>query len=310
MAPDNPTPNPSNPQSQGPLSIAALLRCAADGELTTEQEAALCAHLDESPGCTQRIEFEQRLREACSECYSDEACCPDTLRSTVSQMCEHARDGELEPGRLAPVTRTRSFWNSPLARGVAVAAVLVLMVTLAFQVGQKAGPVDGSAPRLTLASQATQFVSKEHLRCEVLADPDVARKFTATTPEQVPAAFEAVMGKALSIEDLIARAESVKFIDAGRCGVPGTGRSMHVRLATLSEGEPHSASLFVQEDAGDLDIEEGPSYHLAGGKAQPGKPCVFVWRGSGLVFWLVCDRTDAQALRQAVGAPELATDPI
>ncbi len=311
MAQD-PTSNPEQqPTPEADLSIAALLRCAADGELSSEQKARLCAHLDESPGCTQRIEFEQRLREACNDCYADDTCCPETLRTTIGQMCEHARDGEPEPGRLAPVTRSRSFWNSPLARGAALAAVLVLAVTLAFQVGQKSAPVvGGTGPQLTLASQATQFVSKEHTRCIELTDPSLAYKFTANSPEQVPAAFQAVMGKALSIEDLIANAESVSFIDAGRCGVPGGGRSMHIRLATQSASEPHTASLFVQEDLGDLAIEEGPSYHLAGGKAEPDKPCVFVWRSAGLVFWLVCDRTDAKALRQAVGAPELATDPI
>ncbi len=294
------------------LSVAALLRCAADGELTTDQEAQLCSYLDESPGCTQRIEFEQRLRTACCDCFAGEQTCPDELRSSIEKMLgshQSAADHN-EPERLAPITRSPSFWNGgAVARGLAMAAVLVLAVTLAFQVGQRTGMIDGGSSQVLLAARATEFVGLEHLRCELLSDPNVASKFTATLPEDLPRAFQAVMGRTVSLDDIIAHADSIQFIDAGRCGVPGAGKSLHIRLSTLDEGEQRTASLFVQEDHGGLQIEDGQSYHVAKGN-DLGKPCVFVWKNDGMLFWLVCDRSDAQQVREAVGAPALSAGPI
>ena len=317
---DHTTPNPpAAADGSESMSVAALLRCAADGELTAEQEAQLCAHLEQSPGCSKRIEFEQQLRGAWCNADSSDAACPADLRCSIERLCQasavgsSATDGMIDDmsGAEPPqvVTRQRSFWAGPVARGLAIAAVVVLAVTLAFQVGQRSAPVSQS-PQLQLASQATAFVTKEHTKCSKIDNPDNEFKFTATTPEQLPEAFNQVLGRSVSVEDLISEADSVSFVDAGRCGVPGGGRSLHIRLSTIASGEAHTASLFVQEDSGSLEISEGPSYHLAGGKDAPGQPCVFVWRNDGMVYWLVCDQTDAKALRAAVNAPELATDPI
>lgn len=299
------------------LSVAALLRCAADGELTTEQEAQLCAHLDESPGCTQRIEFEQRLRAACCDCFSGEQTCPDELRSSIESMlgseqtaAHHAEPERTQPERLAPITRNPSFWNGgAVARGLAMAAVLVLAVTLAFQVGQRTGMIGQNGSQVLLAARATEFVELEHHRCQLLTDPTVAAKFTATSPEELPQAFETVMGRTVTLEDVIAHADSIQFIDAGKCGVPGAGKSLHIRMSTLDEGTPRTASLFVQQDRGGLQLEEGRSYHLAGGDGMD-KPCVFVWKNDGMLFWLVCDRSDASQVREAVGAPALSAGSI
>ena len=192
---------------------------------------------------------------------------------------------------------------------MALAAVLVLAVVLAFQVGQRSGPSGATTAdaNIQLAARATDFVIKEHLRCDGKGKAEVGYKFTTTRPEDLPAAFEQVMGKKLTLEDLVAHAESIRFVDAGRCGVPGDGRSLHVRLSMPTDQGPHTASLFVQEDLGGLDdLVEGRSYHLAGGKDSQ-KPCVFVWRSSSMIFWLVCDKMDARDLRDAVGAP--AVDP-
>lgn len=318
----NQDPSHQDPSQKGlshadKLSVASLLRCAADGELNAEQEAQLCSYLDESPGCTQRIEFEQRLRAACCDCFSGQQTCPDELRRSVEKMLGSAGSSEIsrahpatDPERLAPMTRKPSFWNGgAVARGVAMAAVLVLAVTLAFQVGQRSGMLGGSGSQVLLAARATEFVEREHLKCELLTNPDVAAKFTATTPEELPQAFEAVMGRTVSLDDIIAHADSIQFVDAGKCGVPGAGKSLHIRMSTLDQGAPHTASLFVQEDRGGLQLEEGKSYHVAGGDGMD-KPCVFVWKNNGMLFWLVCDRDDAQQVRQAVGAPALSDGSI
>lgn len=299
------------PKPDSEMTIAALLRCAADGELTPEQEARLCAHLDESPGCSQRIEFEQKLREACCDCYSDDQACPDSLRSKVAGMCREACSEGTPAVVGSSTTRERGFWAGSLFRGLAVAAVLILAVTLAFQVGQRSAPGGAvqSEAQVQLAARATEFVTNEHLRCDESRKSDLSYKFTTTKPEDLPAAFEQVMGKKLTLEDLVAHAESIRFVDAGRCGVPGKGRSLHVRLSLPTEGGPHFASLFVQEDQGDLGLSEGKSYHLAGGNEMD-KPCVFVWKNTGMIFWLVCERADASNVREAVGAPAVAPGSI
>lgn len=298
-------------QSSSNLPVAALLRCCADGELTDQQKAQLEAHLNAHPDDDMRVEFERQLRKACERSMAGSARCPEALRKRVMALAAASTDADADhspapvPVVLASATRNRSFWISS-SRFMAVAAAVLLGLTLAFQIGRwssvvPASPEDGT--QVVLATRATEFVRREHSRCAKLRDAEIGNKFTATEAEGLSGAFQSVLGKNLTLEDLISHADSVRFVDAGRCGVPG-GRSLHIRLSTLAEGQEHTASLFVQEDTGRLQLSEGKTYQFAEGE-ENGRLSVYVWRRAGLLYWLVCDRSDSPRMIQALGAPQV-----
>ena len=183
-----------------------------------------------------------------------------------------------------------------------------MALTLAFQVGRSSVTLQADGSEVLLAARATEFVAREHGRCRPLDDPSLSAKFTETSAEQLPAAFQTVLGTSLSLSDLITKAETVRFIDAGKCGVPG-GKSLHMRLSSLTDGQEHTASLFIQEHTGKLHLAEGVSYHMAGGQDMD-KPCVYVWRRGNLIYWLVCDRSDAGQLQEALSIPAVSRGSI
>lgn len=307
-------------ESNGAMSVAALLRCAADNELTAEQRAQLDTHLARHPQDQGRIEHEQQLRRACSRVMGSSEQCPAALRSTLQAMCARSgtaldvdahssaqraggRQGfeaDVLTTQIRTQTRQRSFWSG-MARGLAIAAALAMALTLAFQVGRTSVTLQADGSEVLLAARATEYVAREHGRCRPLDDPSLSAKFTETSAEQLPAAFKSVLGTSMSLSDLITQAETVRFIDAGKCGVPG-GKSLHMRLSSLTDGQEHTASLFIQEYTGKLHLAEGVSYHMAGGQDMD-KPCVYVWRKDSLIYWLVCDRSDAGQLQQALSIP-------
>lgn len=308
-------------QSNSNLSIAALLRCCADGELNDQQRAKIEAHLASHPDDAMRVEFEHQLRKACERSMAGSAKCPEALRKRVMALAAasaHSGTGQTDaehahaplPVALAPKTRNPSFWIST-SRFMAVAAAVLLGLTLAFQVGRwsvvaPASPEGGA--QVVLATRATEFVRREHSRCAKLRDAEVGNKFTATEAEGLTGAFQSVLGMNLTLEDLIAHADSVRFVDAGRCGVPG-GRSLHIRLSTLAQGQEHTASLFVQEDTGRLQLAEGTTYQFAEGEENE-RPSVYVWRRAGLFYWLVCDRSDSTRMIEALGAPQVRSGQV
>lgn len=308
-------PSEMNMNGREPMGLGALIRAGADGELTPEQERRLEVHLEIEPGDVARVESERLLREAVSRIGASGPGAPAGLREQVLRAMAAADlasdpaggdDGASDlPGRLAPLTRSRSFWASAGGRAVAVAAVLALAVTAGLL-------VRGSLPSDTVFSARTtavQFVAREHGRCTVEIVPG-ADKFEVTDPLMLPGFARTLMGRDVSLGDLIeGGATNLRFIDAGGCHVPMGGRSMHLRFeAPTPSGGTTLASLFVQEDRGELDLAESVTYRLDP-RAESGEssmsPGVFLWLRDGMVYYLVTEAPEGcEDMRRCLDAPE------
>ncbi len=316
--------------THGDLPLAALVRLAADGEISAEQERRLELELDRDPSLSRQVEAEQLLRASVERAFGDASAGPATpagLRDRVAAALagvelaglaqegfEPAADGADTvdvPTRLASMTRDRSFWNGPAARVLAAAAALTLVATV-FIVSRTGVPTESPVGDRT---RAVQFVASEHGRCVTDIAPG-AGKFRVTNASGMPGLTGDVLGREISLADLVVNgAENVAFIDAGPCHVPGGGGSMHLRFEVPAEtgGEPHRFSLFVQQDQGTLELSEGVSYVLDpsnGGQVELKSPVIYVWLRAGMVYYLVVDTPKAcGAIRERLAAPE-AIEPL
>lgn len=273
-----------------PLSIAALLRVAADGELSPEQEVALRAHLEAHPEDTERIEFERRLREACRCACSPDCCAPAGLRDRVRACCgESGLADHLED--LAAETRQRGFWAGRLvARFGALAALLALVAVMAVMVSRSAGPLDGGGPGAVdpgvMIDRVARFARREHERCD--NPPEIPNsKFTVHEAGELESTFADLAGREVSLASILeAQRHGLEFVDAGPCHLPGGGTAMHIRFQAES---PTAAmvSLWAWVD-GSIEIEEGVVR-----EAGEGFDCVRLWRVGETVFVMVCPNLGA-----------------
>ncbi len=281
------------------VSIAMLLRLAADGELSAQQEADLRAHLEAHPEDKARIEFDRKLREACGCACVPDCCAPESLRVRVLACCGESSGEPGAPPRRAGVaeglaaraeqTRGRGFWAARvITRFGAIAAVVALVGVVAYMVG-RTSPVpggDAAASMRTAADRIASFVRKEHDRC-ASGVPEIGAKFDITEPTEIPAAFESVVGKAFSLESILdAESHGLRFVDAGLCRPPG-GDALHIRFDAGGEGKS-PVSLWIQRDDGSLPIEDGITYTKG-----DGCECVRFWRVDGVRYILVGSQEDA-----------------
>ncbi|MDQ7013644.1 MAG: hypothetical protein Q9O74_07065 [Planctomycetota bacterium] len=287
------------PEGNNQVSIATLLRLAADGELSAKQEAELRAHLETNPEDNARIDFDRKLRQACSCACAPDCCAPESLRQRVLACCDQASLEHAEQTVLADnlavraeQTRSRSFWaGRALARFGAIAALIALIGAVAYMVGRTS---PGSAPFgdtntptvRTAADRIASFVRKEHDRC-ASGLPEIGAKFDITDPAEVPAAFEAIVGKSFSLESVLdADAHGLRFLDAGLCHPPG-GDALHIRFDT-GEEDATPVSLWIQADDESLPIEDGVTYTKG-----DGCECVRFWRVDGVRYILIGSHADA-----------------
>lgn len=277
-----------------PESIATLLRLAADGELSPEQESRLAAHLEAHPQDKARIEFERRMQQACARACGPECCAPSGLRERVVASCCTGAD------RIAESTRERSFWSARnFTRVAAVAAVIALVAAASFMVGRGNSPASGpGVAEPGFATQLASFARREHGRC-VVTQGVLEGKFSIGSPEELPGEFEQLVGEHMTFSSILtAEAEGLRFVDAGRCNPPG-GPALHIRFALQGEDDPASlVSLWVQLD-GSEDLEEGRTYCSGAGCDR-----VRVWVVDGVRYTLVCSRADqGNPAQNALGAP-------
>lgn len=305
--------NQHNPNADLPL--AALIRLAADGEISAEQERRLEIEIERDPDVARRVEAEERLRSSIARAFESGPATPAGLRDRVAAAMASADLGVAEmdeasqrddvPTRMASVTRDRSFWAGPAARVLAAAAALTLVATV-FVVSR--GP--SADPTLGSRTRAVQFVAGEHGRCVSDLAPG-SGKFRVTNASEMPGLTGDVLGQEIKIADLVLNGvENVRFIDAGRCGVPGGGSSMHVRFeAPSGTGEGTAQfSLFVQQNSGSMELAEGITYELDptnGGEIDLKSPSIFVWLRGELVYYLVVDcPKSCKPIREHLAAPE------
>lgn len=294
------------------LSDAAMIRIAADGEqdlLSTEQRSRL-DQLLASPENVARVEAEHSLRDAIARTHTNTAL-PDGIEQRLRArlaLTENATpesgSEEAGPERLAPQTRSHSFWRRAAAT-LAVAAALVLGVVSIFNTGTPSTPGlpqnAGLTPQIVSArSSAAHHVSNEHHNCVMSAERALA-KGSVVAPEDLPVSVEQIMGKSVDLDDLIfSDLSNVTFDWAGPCSVPGPP-SMH-----LSFDGPHGQqiSLFIQRAHDKLALDPEVTY-TAGSACGDEGPAVYIWTRHGLVYYLVSDQTPGcDSLLKDRSAPE------
>lgn len=313
----------------GELPVAALLRLAADGEnLSPELSAALESHLRSNPDDRARIEFERELRRRvkASMAAGAPARAPEELRRRILALAaspdSRSRNSPVEHAprsRFAPPVRLHRR-RRRITSIVSVAAVLALCATLvvfawrsSVGTGNAAPSPGGSTLALAPAAQTSivrraQFVEREHIRCADFMDA-FENKFKARTWEEARAMAADVLKHIPSALDLqiggpggrsFAEA-GYEFAGLGKCGVPGRGGSVHLIYRPV-DARHRSISLFIQEDKGDLDIDESASYVC---------PCevpeqkVMVWRQEGFIYYLFApDEESMIAARKGLAAPD------
>lgn len=297
--------------NQNTLSIAALLRMAADSECNEQQEARLRAHLDAHPEDEQRIEFDRQLRGACCRACSPECCAPSSLHASVRECCcETDQADTLADGLAARAEQThqQSFWAGRMvARFGAVAALIALVAVVAFMVG-RFGPAPISGPdgtggviNTTIAEQVATFVRGEHNRCTDMPTGDNA-KFTVREVASVPAEYSSLVGQTVTLASILKATEhGLTFVDAGECHLP-TGIALHIRFKT-ADPDAGFVSLWIQPDDEQVDIKDGLTYTCG-----EGCDCVRFWRAEGVRYVLVSPNLEAApAAGQALECPEMRT---
>lgn len=283
-------------EGNNPASIATLLRLAADGELSEQQEAELRAHLEAHPEDRARVEFDKKLRDACGCACAPDCCAPESLRTRVLACCADAAAGGAQDPQLADrlaaraeETRDRGFWSGrAIARFGTIAAVIALVGLVSYMVGRSTPPggPQGQPTIRTVEERISNFVRTEHNRCEK-SSPEIGKKFTITDPRELPAAFESMIGQPFSLACVLdADAHGLRFVDAGRCYPPG-GDAIHVRFVTEDE-DASPVSLWIQKDDDSLPMEDGVTY-----TAGEGCDCVRFWRVDGVRYVLISSQEQA-----------------
>lgn len=310
----NTNPGPERHSHERKLDLAALLRAAADDELSAHDERRLEALCEEDPSLHARIACDRHMRQAIARALPLEtppapapaqAPAPASLRERVAAAMSAV---ELEPvsptspslpEALAPRTRSTSFWLRPTFQlGLAAAAMVAVAAVLVFLNNQPIGPNQALADRTAAAS----FVASEHGHC--LTDiAHATQKFVVQDASQLPAFAASVVGTEIALADLLASgASDIEFVDAGPCHVPGGGPSMHLRFA-LPE-VTGDVSLFVQRDAGRLRLDEGYTYLLDPTEDAPSSPSVYIWLRQDLLYYLVLpERTQTEEVRRSLDLP-------
>lgn len=270
-----------HPQS---TSIGVLIRAAADGELSPEQQRALDQARGVDPRVDGAIAFERGLRDAVRDAMGPVAA-PSGLRQRVRGAIA-SDDGSL-PEQLAEHTRERSFWGARrLTSALAALIVLTLGAALVFQAYAL------SKPALNASQQAYQqevasFVANEHGRC--CGSTDAARnKLSISDPTEAASALSDLMGHAVSLPCQNRRPE-IRFDGAGPCGIPGNGPSAHV-MYHPTDGGP-KISIFMKPDSGELPFQPGKTYTLDTKKCGVAGTRIIAWVNDGLVYYAVFDET-------------------
>lgn len=307
-------------------SIGALIRAAADAELTPEQVARferLCAERD----CTQdRVRFEQTLRDCCARVMTTPRC-SDALRAKVAALAAQARaeddapashpasaspqgsDQPSGPLAMAPATRTRAFWQrSPL---LAAAATLLLSVAgvMIWQTARTTPvpPVPGmTMQQVAYRDRIAGFVAEEHQRA-CRSDPASEAKLVHRDIESARTHYAQAFGVTqVSLAQPQADAGQVRFWGGGDCHIPGTTRSAHLRYDAVNpDGEPLRLSVFIMPDNNRLPMQEGTTYRVNASSCDQAGVALYAWRRDGLLYLLVSEAKGefCGQVRRALDAP-------
>ncbi len=283
-----------------------MLRAAADGELSPAQRAELEATLTESE--TGAIATEAALRQAVGRVMAGPVA-PAGLRDRVLAAAGAAdATAEAYPD-LEDDAPPAPIPMAPWLRPLSVAAAVILMVAGGMLILRAAGGGASPAPRQQLASgdaggeiqlvELRQFMTQEHDRC--FRDEDhAARKFSEARLAEIPERFRDLLGSEISIEEMLKAGLTLE--GAGKCHVPGPGKSIHLRLRAVLPDGPLNLSLFVQNDSPNrLALQEGAPYELTPADGSAAKLKIIAWRRAGLAYYLVAEPEACERVRAAMG---------
>lgn len=310
-------PHPEGHEDRTPDAVGALIRAAADGELTDAEAAAferLCAQRD----CTKdRVRFEQTLRETCGRVMRAPPC-PDALRARITTLAAETRGtgagadaGVSAPEALAPHTRERAFWQRSPAMAAAAVVLLSVAGVLVWQAANMPGiqpPAGMTTQQVAYRDQLAGFVSAEHSRC--CDDAAAATKLVHRDADRARAHINDTLGPVGFDITAASRAapagSSIEFWGGGDCHVPGFERSAHLRFDAVDpDGNTVRLSLFIMPDNGRLPLAEGVTHKLDAAACDKAGVRAFVWRDAGTVHLLVSEAGGSfcPAVRDLLNAP-------
>ncbi len=278
-----------------PLSRSALIRAAADGELSAEQSRVLETLRSSDASVDSAIEFESQLRRHVATAMHEPAAAPAALRANIESIFAQERD-VVGPA----ATRSTSFWNRRAGWLAAAAAILVVasatMITQ-WPVNKQPLPVTGVAPiDQGMFIAASRFIAKEHNRCapfERYFDLKMKVRDSAEATDTVVKLLGAPPTR-IELDDA-----GYQFAGMGPCAVPGPGASVHMiyRPVDASDG---AVSLFVQQSDDSRLLDENVRYRVP----MEGGGALLIWRNGGLTYYLFCqDETSQSHLMTLLGAP-------
>lgn len=310
-------PHPEGHEDRTPDAVGALIRAAADGELTDAEVAAferLCAQRD----CTKdRVKFEQTLRETCGRVMRAPPC-PDALRARITTLAAETRGsdagadaGVSAPEAFAPHTRERSFWLRSPAMAAAAVVLLSVAGVLVWQAANMPGlqsPAAMTTQQVDFRDRVAGFVAEEHNRC-CRSDKSATDKLVYRDIEAARDHLTAAFGRADFALRPVADAPTgsrVEFWGGGDCRVPGYERSAHLRFdATDPAGNDIRLSLFIMPDNQRLPLKDGVTYRLNAEACSKAGVRAYAWRADGLIHLLVSEASGdfCSAVRNIFQAP-------
>lgn len=304
-------PTQSLPPERDP---ALLARLAADEELSAEQARALDA-LSATPDArvSERVAFEHALRDSVSRVMSDAPPAPDALRERIlAALRGDAEQQAPEPIPFrTPEPARPSGHTGPFRLGwILAAAALVGVAAIALLVPNQTGVGPSTTQRSAILPAATaerlvSFLDSSHDKCANFGDVFKQKMIARTHAEAAEAAIAILprVPDVLELPDERLAVLGYRFAGLGRCAVPGKGRSAHLIYRSITEADAVAISLFVQEDTGELPLEEGTKCYCAG-LCKDGKKQVTVWRREMLIFYLVAPADLQPRAREVFGAPQ------
>lgn len=288
---DQPTP------TLDPLSRGALVRAAADGELSAEQSRALETLRSSDASIEREIVFERALRDRVATTMREPSVAPASLRASIEALIAQER------GTVGPhATRTRSFWAKRAGWLVAAAAVLVV-ASITYIAGWPSQ--QPPRPTSTIAAApfeqgrliaASNFIAREHNRCapfERYFNLKMSVRDAAEANDMVVTLLGAPPTR-IKLDDA-----GYTFAGMGRCAVPGPGDSVHMIYRPVGDA-PGVVSLFIQKLVNEPAMADDVRYHVP----IDGGGSLLIWRDSGLIYYLFCqDEATGSDISGLLNAP-------